>query len=59
MGSLEAEEGSSVISATPPKRKRVMPRIGMPTVRAAKAWPNSWSTIQAKKAKAAARPMPQ
>jgi hypothetical protein len=29
----------------------------MPTARATRAWPNSWSTVQAKKAKAAPRPM--
>ena len=43
--SLIALVGSLCISATPPKIKRVMPRIGMPKPCATAAWDISWKTI--------------
>ena len=51
--------GSSVISATPPNRNRVMPRIGTSWRRAIRAWPSSWSTMEAKKRRAPITPMIQ
>jgi hypothetical protein len=57
--SVQADGGSSPISATPPNRKRVMPRMCMPRARATVAWPSSWSRMQRKKARAANNPMSQ
>jgi hypothetical protein len=41
--------GSLCISATPPKMKRVMPRIGMSKCRATTACDISWKTIENKR----------
>ena len=47
--SLAALVGSLCISATPPKMKRVMPRIGIPKRCATAAWDISWKTIENKR----------
>ena len=44
--SVFASGGSSVISATPPKIKRVMPFIGIPLLLATREWQNSWTIME-------------
>ena len=51
--------GSRVISATPPKKKRVMARTGTLLRRAKKACPSSWASTEPKKSTLVSAPSSQ
>src|SRR6185295_15372044 len=51
--------GSHAISATPPKKKSVIPRMEIPWRRATREWASSWTITDANRPRAAMAPIPQ
>ena len=61
IATLNSALGVSVsfdILAMPPKNHRSMPRISIPSRRATRAWPSSWSTSETKNRSALATAVP-